>query len=109
MGGCDTISLHYASLQSSTVQILMLLSIAYTLHASVSIGVHTVSSFSSFSIFSLPHSRLTPYNTVFFANRPVEKCQSTYMVMVTAIPSAYLHHLLMAVHYLWYGVQPYII
>ena len=44
--------------------------------------MNTVFSFSGFSIFSLPYSHLSPYHTVFFADRPVEKSQRTYTVTV---------------------------
>jgi hypothetical protein len=87
-------------------EFLCSLSIVFTLQTSVSIGVHAVSSFSSLSIFSLPSSRLSPYDAVLFADRPVENCQSTYTVTVTAIPSPYPDRLFMAVSRLRYGMQP---
>jgi hypothetical protein len=87
-------------------EFLCSLSIVFTLHASISIGVYAASSFSSFSILSPPYSRPSPYDTVFFADRPVENCQSTYTVTVTVVPSPYLDRLLTAVRRLRYGMQP---
>src|SRR6266446_2676777 len=88
-GGHNAVALRCMGLQPLTIRTLILLKHWLRLSALSLV-------FASLSIFSLPYSCRSPFDTVFFADRPVEKYQSICTVTVTVIPSPYLSRQLTA-------------
>ena len=106
LGVClSDVFLRCASLQPSAIHIFIAL--RYCLRFATLRYTYSIVSASFLVLVYRRAVYLPPYDTVFFADRPVDKCQNTCMVTVTVIPSPYLHRHRTAVRRLRYGVQPY--